>query len=93
MFKKINEGGVVGDNGFSIQIIGPEELEYKCMEKKLIIDLGYDSKKKTTYIYVNDITRWDNSNDTLDMSVDERDEIITNIKEAVKLLNGNFEVA
>jgi len=29
MLRKINEGGVESDDGFSIQITGPELLEYK----------------------------------------------------------------
>lgn len=92
MLKKVNEGGVISDNGFSIQIVGPEELEYKYKKNILKLDLGYDPKKRTVYIYANDITCWDYSDNHVDISNKEKEEIIKNIREAVKLLTGNFEV-
>ena len=93
MLKKINEGGVVGDNGFSIQITGPEELEYKYNNHLVKIDMGYDPKKKKIYIYADNIGQWDLPNKHKLISSDEKKNIINNIKEAVKLLKGNYEIA
>lgn len=89
--KKINEGGV-SDNSFSIQIIGPECIEYSSNNKIIKIDMGYEPRKRKIYIYASDITRWTSSNNQILISNDEKKCIINNIKEAVKLLTGNFEV-
>ncbi len=93
MLKKINEGGVVSDSGYSIQITGPEELEYKYKDNILKIDIGYDPKKRTVFIYASDITRWDRSRNHANVSRAEKENIIENIKKAIKLLPGKFEIA
>jgi len=92
MLKKINEGGVASDNGFSIQIIGSEILEYKCNNDIVRIDMGYDPKKRIIYIYAGDITQWSSSSTQSLIADDKRRIIVNNIKEAVRLLTGNFKV-
>lgn len=83
MLKKINEGGVESNTGFSIQIIGPELLEYKYNGKIIEIDLAYDPKKRKIYIYASQIN---------EINLQEKIQMIRNIEEAVKLLKGDFVV-
>ena len=83
MLKKINAGGVESDDGFSIQFTHPELLEYKQGNKIFEISVGDDLKRQIVYIYASQVN---NLNEV------EKNKMINNIKEAVKLLNGNFEV-
>ncbi|MDP3267802.1 MAG: hypothetical protein Q8M40_02010 [Legionella sp.] len=83
MLRKINEGAVSSDNGFSVQITGPELLEYKDENHLLEINLAYDPQKRKIYIYASNISGLDE---------DEKKRIIVNIKEGVRLLKGDFEV-
>lgn len=83
MLKKINEGGVESNAGFSIQIIGPELLEYKQNGKIIEIDMAYDPKKRKIYIYASNIN---------ELNSKEKIQMIRNIQEAVQLLKGDFEV-
>ncbi|MBA2655190.1 MAG: hypothetical protein H0U71_09040 [Gammaproteobacteria bacterium] len=83
MLRKINEGGVESENGFSIQIVGPELLEYKEKNKIIKIDITYDPKKRKIYICASNID---------ELSKNEKIQMIRNIKKAIKLLKGNFEV-
>lgn len=92
MLRKINEGGVVSSSNFSIQITGPEELEYRDNNKVAKIDLIYDSRKRKIYVYASDVNKWELQGDYILVSEAERQEIISNLKEAVKLLKGDFEV-
>jgi hypothetical protein len=54
MMKKINEGGIEGLD-FSIQILGPEILLYRTIDKIVEISLGYDLGKKIVYIYASEV--------------------------------------
>lgn len=83
MLKKINEGGIESDDGFSIQITGPELLEYKYEGRIIQIDVAYDPKKRKIYIYASDVD---------ELKEDKKRQMIINIREAVKLLEGEFEV-
>jgi hypothetical protein len=92
MLRKINEGGVESDEGFSIQIIGPEILEYRQGKYATEIDMSYDPKKERIYVYASNIDFWIKPVKCEKISNSEKISIISNIKQAVKLLIGNFEV-
>ncbi len=83
MLKKINEGRVESDSGFFIHITGLECLKYEDKRHSIQLEWNYDPKTNKTYIYVSDVK---NLNDI------EKIKIMNNIKDAVKLLDGNFEV-
>ena len=83
MLKKINEGGVESTTGFSIQITEPELLEYKNNGNVVEIDVDFDSKTRNIYIYASRIN---------ELNFKEKEQMINNINEAVKLLKGDFEI-
>lgn len=83
MLKKINEGRVESDSGFSIHIAGLECLKYEDSEHSIEFEWNYDPKVNKTYVYVSDVQ---------DLNDAEKKIIIKNIREAIKLLDGNFEV-
>ena len=83
MLRKINEGSVESDSGFSIQISGPELLEYKDGARVIEIDVAYDPNKRKIYIYASNVN---------ELNENEKKLMISNINEAVKLLKGDFEV-
>ncbi|HEV2614886.1 MAG TPA: hypothetical protein VGV92_09340 [Gammaproteobacteria bacterium] len=91
MLKKINEGGVESDTGFSIQITGSDIMEYRENDRVVRINLGYNPQNSTVNIYVSKISRW-NSLETQLISNIEKTIIADNIKSAVKLLTGNFQI-
>lgn len=83
MLKKVNKGRVESDSGFSIHITGLECLKYEDSERSIEFEWNYDPKVDKTYIYISDVKNLNSL---------EKSKIINNIKEAVKLLDGNFEV-
>lgn len=83
MLKKINEGKVESDSGFSIHITGLECLKYEDNKHSVEFEWNYDPKAHKTYIYVSD---------SKEGAATEKREMANNIKEAVKILSGNFEV-
>lgn len=83
MLRKINEGKVESDSGFSIHITGLESIKYEDNEHSIEFEWNYNQKLNKTYIYVSELKELD------DM---EKNYIIKNISEAIKLLDGNFEV-
>ncbi|OGT61431.1 MAG: hypothetical protein A3E85_00785 [Gammaproteobacteria bacterium RIFCSPHIGHO2_12_FULL_45_12] len=83
MLKKINEGRVESDSGFSIHIKGLECLKYEDNEHSIEFEWNYDPSANKTYVYVSDVR---------DINGTEKNKIMNNIKEAVNLLDGNFEV-
>lgn len=83
MLRKINEGKVESDSGFAIHITGLECLKYEEKSFSKEFEWNYDPKTSKTYIYI--------SCDK-ELNEIEKKRIINNIKEAVKLLTGNFEV-
>lgn len=83
MMRKINEGGVESDEGYSIQITGPESLEYREKNEIIEIQLSYDPKERKIYIHVTE-------ND--DAIKNNMLEVKTNIEKAVKLLAGDYVV-
>lgn len=82
MLKKINPCGVKSDE-FSIQITHPETMEYKEKDKILEFEVVYNPKIKKIYVNV-----WKEKN----LSDFEKNKIKNNIKEAVSILEGNYEV-
>lgn len=83
MLKKINKGRVESDAGFFIHITGLECLKYEDAAHSVDFEWNYDPKMNRTYVYISDLKN---------LSDIEKNEIKTNIQEAVKLLDGNFEV-
>ncbi|MCB0486030.1 MAG: hypothetical protein KDC47_07540 [Flavobacteriaceae bacterium] len=91
MLKKITEGRVESDEGFSIHIIGLEVLRYEENGKSIILDWTLDPKSKKMRIYVSDALSWDKPTKEK-LTVDDKNKIIKNIKRAVVLLEGDYEV-
>lgn len=83
MLKKINAGRVESNLGFSIHITGMECLKYEDREHSIEFEWNYEPRTKKTYIYVSDVK---------ELSHSEKNIIKNNIKEAVKLLDGTFEI-
>jgi hypothetical protein len=83
MLKKINEGRVESDSGFSIHIAGLECLKYEDNRHSIEFEWNYDPKTNKAYVFVSDVK---------DLTIFEKKSIINNIKEALKLLKGDFEV-
>ena len=92
MLKKINANGVESDEGFKIQITGPEIIKYTCKNHSVDIEINYDPKHRKAYIYAKDTVYWNNAGGKIRMTEFERNLMIRNIKNAVKLLEGDFEV-
>lgn len=83
MLKKMNEGGVESDMGFSIQIVHPEYLEYREGTRLIPISMGYNSTNRKIYVYVTN---------SKELSEIEKCKVANNIKEALKLSQGEFEI-
>lgn len=82
MLKKITEGRIEGGNGFYIQV-GRDLLEYSDGKTFIELDLGYDEITKKNYVYV-----WNDKT----LTSREKINIAKNLKEAIKLLTGSFEI-
>lgn len=82
MLKKINEGGVEGPN-FMIQIMDPETLLYRTIDKTIEVSLDYEPSKRVVYIYASEVNALERN---------EKIIMIDNLKQAIKLLTGNFQV-
>lgn len=91
MLKKINEGMVKSDDGFFVHITGLESMRYQ--ENNMFIDLtwAYDPKIRKTFVYISDIEEWDQP---IGKSIkkQQKEKIISNITQALKLLTGDFEL-
>ncbi len=75
MLRKINEGGVVSDSGFSIQITGPEIMEYGVDGKVLRVGVNYAPSKRKIYVYVSDVKKWNTGSNDL-IANDEKKKIL-----------------
>ena len=91
MLKKINEGRVESDQGFSVHIIGLEILRYEEHGRSFNIEWNYDPASRKTYVYLSDVNVWEKPIKT-NMSNEEKNEITTNLIECLKMLGGNFEI-
>lgn len=91
MLKKINEGTVESSSGFYIKILHPEYLEYCEGERGLQLSMGYKPKIRSIHIYVSDVQKWSGPQNEI-FSENDKKRVMSNIKEAVKLLKGNFEI-
>ena len=69
-----------------IQITHPDILKYKSGSKSSEVDVGYDPIKRIIHVYASD------SAEFYKMTEEEKNKMVNNIKEAVKLLEGNFVV-
>ncbi|MCX7124494.1 MAG: hypothetical protein NTU49_01820 [Gammaproteobacteria bacterium] len=92
MLKKINEGFVESDEGFSIRITGPEIIKYVCNNYSVNIEINYDFKNRKAYIYASKINCWECGGEKVQMNVNNKKSMIENINKAVKLLTGYFEI-
>lgn len=92
MLKKINAGRVESDEGFSIQIIGPEILRYSYDGFEVEFNIDYDKTYRKIYIYVSDVFTWDKYIGSRQISKAMKEEIAKNIAESVQLLDGVFEI-
>ena len=91
MLKKINEGGVESDTGFSIQIINAGTLEYCEGDKAVHIAIGYNRKTREIFVHASEIKSWSASANT-PLSESKKNEIIQNIEKSVALLKDHFVV-
>ena len=92
MLTKINAGGVESDEGFSIQITGPETLKYQNGDFSVEIDLEYDAKLRKIYVHISGLSNWDRFVGDQQINKDQKSQLIRNITESIKLLKGNFEI-
>lgn len=86
MLRKINAYKVESDEGFSIWRDHPEVFKYKKGDKIIEISVGDDPAKHITYIHASDAAKFYKMNEI------EKNEMINNIKQAVKLLDWKFIV-
>lgn len=91
MLKKITEGRVESDNGFAIHIIGLEALKYEENNRFIILEWNYDPKIQRICVYASNASSW-NQPANVPLTPDEKEKMVDNIREAVKLLKGTFEV-
>lgn len=91
MLKKINAGRVESDDGFSIHMTGLETFKYEENNKYVIFDWTLDPKTKKISIYVNDARCWDSENRHI-LTSEDKIRIKQNIKQAVEILDGDFEI-
>lgn len=91
MLRKVNEGKVESDEGYSIHIVGLELLEYQENSKKIQLDWTFNSQTKKITIYASDAKAWMFPSKE-EMTKSDRERVINNIKKAVRLLTGDFEV-
>lgn len=91
MLKKISAGRVESDEGFSIQVSGLETLRYEDHGKIVDIDWTYDPKLRKTNVFVSDVTFWKKP-PSLKIDPSDKKKMVKNIGDAVKLLDGNFEL-
>lgn len=90
MFKKTGPCAVQNDEGVSLRIVHPEIIEYREKNKVYEIGLGYIPQEKI-YIYAS-ISMLSSLSNLSKLNDAEKKEIFNKIKEAAKLLEGNFEV-
>lgn len=91
MLKKINAGRVESDSGFSVHIVGLETLRYEENGKYIVVDWTLDPKTQKTRIYLSDVNNWDSEGRKMLDSADKA-RIYQNIKQAMALLDGEFEI-
>lgn len=91
MLKKINEGRVESDSGFAIHIVGLETLKYEEGNRFVILEWNYDPKTQKIYVYASDVNNWKQPSNVRFTKL-EKNKMINDIKDAVKLLKGIYEV-
>lgn len=92
MFRKINAGGVESDEGFSIQITGPETLKYQNEDFSVEIELEYDITSRKIYVHASRASNWDCFVGAQQIGSDKKLQLIKNITESIELLKGDFVV-
>ena len=92
MLKKINEGCVESDEGFSIRITGPEVVKYISNNCSVDIEINYDFKNRKGYIYASKVNYWQCEGEKIKINENEKKSMIKNISEAVKFLTDVFEI-
>lgn len=91
-FQKVNEGGARNDSGVVIQIKHPEYLEYRDGHRSVDVSIGYDPAVRKIYVYASDLTHWKDSDSAMQMTEAQRQEVVSNLKEALNLLKGAYVV-
>ena len=92
MFKKINAGGVVSDQGFSIQIEGPETLHYVEGPFEIFFTIGYNKQMRKIYIHFSEISCWNKYVGSKFIPKSKLGKLKKDLIDALALLEGDFEV-
>jgi hypothetical protein len=91
-FRKVNEGGVRREDGVTIQIKHPEFLEYCDGDAVARVSVGYEPATRQITVYASEVDSWETSAGAAQMPQSRRDQLVTDLKEGLKLLKGNFVV-
>ena len=78
--RKINKGGVLSSEGWSIQVTHPEILEYRISNTVIVVNLDYDPNTRTVNVYATEAQS------------DQCPNLKNHIQSAVSLLKGSFRV-
>lgn len=92
-FQKVNEGGARNDAGVVIQIKHPEYLEYRDGHRSVDVSIGYDPAARKIYVYASDLTHWKEPDSAIQMTNAQKQEVASNLKEALGLLKGTYVVS
>ncbi len=91
-FQKVNEGGARNDFGVVVQIKHPEYLKYQDGNRFVEVSIGYDPSARKICVYASDLTHWKQSDSAMLITEVQRQEIVSNLKEALSLLKGEYAV-
>ncbi len=92
-FYKVNEGGARNDAGVVIQIKHPEYLEYRDSRHFVDVSVGYDPLARKIYVYASGLTHWKGPDSAMPITAEQKQEIVSNLQEALSLLTGTFVVS
>lgn len=74
--RKANETGVTSSDGWSVQVVAPEVMEYRDRGDVTVLNVGFDPATREIVVEASGVS----------------DKIRANVAEAVKLLKGNWVV-
>ena len=92
-FHKVNEGGARSDTGVVIQIKHPDYLEYRDGLRSVDVSVGYDPVARKIYVYASELTNCKAPDSAPPITDTEKQTIMSNLREALKLLKGKFVVS
>jgi hypothetical protein len=93
MFKKRWPGRIISDEGFEVQLIGRGSIIYKERKKKLKIGSEWLHGRTDYYWILSDsIRKWEPpfDNDLIDSN--KKEEILENIKGALRHINAYYDI-